>query len=72
MVGSRVRDRPRCEDLRTISDDDGAVTELHAPKPLKAALRRLREANKAVARKEPGSGSSHLQGGLVRIERVAG
>lgn len=39
----------------TIVDDDGTVTEINAPKPLKAALRKLRRAGKAVSRKEPGS-----------------
>ncbi len=33
----------------TIVDDDGTVTEIHAPKPLKDALRKLRKANKALA-----------------------
>ncbi|MBB6344462.1 RNA-guided endonuclease InsQ/TnpB family protein [Nonomuraea muscovyensis] len=39
----------------TIVDDDGTVPELHAPKPLKAALRKLRKAGKAVSRKHLGS-----------------
>lgn len=39
----------------TVVDDDGTVTEIYAPKPLKAALRRLRKASKAVARKQRGS-----------------
>ncbi|MEV4808149.1 RNA-guided endonuclease TnpB family protein [Nonomuraea sp. NPDC049421] len=39
----------------TIADDDGTVTEIQAPKPLKASLRKLRTAGRAVARKKPGS-----------------
>ncbi|HVK26138.1 MAG TPA: RNA-guided endonuclease TnpB family protein [Actinokineospora sp.] len=39
----------------TIVDADGAVTEVHAPKPLKATLRKLRKANKALARSRRGS-----------------
>lgn len=39
----------------TVVDDDGTVTEIHAPKPLKASLRRLRRANKAYARTRKGS-----------------
>lgn len=34
----------------TVVDSDGTVTEIQAPKPLKAALRKLRRSNKAVAR----------------------
>lgn len=52
----------------TIVDDDGAVTELHAPKPLKAALRRLRKANKAVSRKKPGS--SNRAKAVKRLAKV--
>ncbi len=33
----------------TIVDDDGMVTEIEAPKALKAAQRKLRRANKALA-----------------------
>lgn len=44
----------------TVVDDDGTVTQLHAPKPLKAALRKLRRANKAVARKQRGSSNRAL------------
>ncbi|MBB4941594.1 hypothetical protein FHR32_005971 [Streptosporangium album] len=50
----------------TVADDDGTVTEIHAPKPLKAALRRLRKANKAVARKQRGSNNR----GLTLNDRV--
>ncbi|WP_436501567.1 RNA-guided endonuclease InsQ/TnpB family protein [Actinokineospora sp. HUAS TT18] len=39
----------------TIVDTDGTVTEVRAPKPLKAALRKLRKANKALARSRRGS-----------------
>jgi putative transposase len=39
----------------TIAGDDGTVTEIHAPKPLKTALRKLRKAGKALSRKERGS-----------------
>ncbi|XRQ07263.1 RNA-guided endonuclease InsQ/TnpB family protein [Actinomadura welshii] len=39
----------------TIVDEDGTVTELHAPKPLKAALRKLRRANQDLSRKAKGS-----------------
>ncbi|HEY9440141.1 MAG TPA: RNA-guided endonuclease TnpB family protein [Streptomyces sp.] len=54
-------DAPACgidvgvKTFATIVDDDGTVTEICAPKPLKAALRRLRRANKALSRKERGS-----------------
>jgi putative transposase len=58
---SVASDAPACgvdvgvKTFATIVDDDGTVTEIRAPKPLKAALRKLRKANKAVARKERGS-----------------
>lgn len=39
----------------TVVDDDGTVTEILAPKPLKAALRKLRRANQALSRKAKGS-----------------
>jgi putative transposase len=39
----------------TVVDDDGTVTEVHAPKPLQAALRRLRRANRRLSRTRPGS-----------------
>ncbi|TDB95253.1 RNA-guided endonuclease TnpB family protein [Actinomadura sp. 7K534] len=39
----------------TIVDDDGTVTEIHAPKPLKAALRKLRRANQDLSRKAKGA-----------------
>lgn len=56
-----AEDAPACgidvgvKTFATIVDDDGTVTELHAPKPLKAALRRLRRANQALSRKAEGS-----------------
>lgn len=55
------QDAPACgidvgvKTFATIVDDDGAVTEIHAPKPLKAALRKLRRANQALSRKAHGS-----------------
>ncbi|TDD87804.1 transposase [Actinomadura darangshiensis] len=55
------QDAPACgidvgvKTFATIVDDDGTVTELHAPKPLKAALRRLRRANQSLSRKAVGS-----------------
>lgn len=52
----------------TIVDDDGAVTEIHAPKPLKAALRKLRKANKAVSRKQ--RGSANRAKAVNRLARV--
>lgn len=52
----------------TIVDDDGTVTEIYAPKPLKAALRRLRKADKAVARKQ--RGSSNRGKAAKRLARV--
>lgn len=39
----------------TIVDDTGEVTEVHAPKPLKAAQRALRRASKALSRSQPNS-----------------
>ncbi|MER7008079.1 RNA-guided endonuclease TnpB family protein [Dactylosporangium sp. NPDC000555] len=39
----------------TIVDDTGMVEEIQAPRALKAAQRRLRRANKALHRKQPGS-----------------
>ncbi|WP_222719999.1 RNA-guided endonuclease InsQ/TnpB family protein [Actinokineospora xionganensis] len=39
----------------TVVDSDGTVTEIRAPKLLKAALRKLRRANKALARSRRGS-----------------
>ncbi|MBG0816038.1 RNA-guided endonuclease TnpB family protein [Planomonospora sp. ID82291] len=54
-------DAPACgidvgvKTFATIVDDDGTVTEIHAPKPLKNALRKLRRANKALARTQKGS-----------------
>lgn len=39
----------------TVVDDDGTVTEIHAPKPLAQAQRKLRRANKALSRKRRGS-----------------
>jgi len=38
-----------------IADDSGAVEQLHAPRALTAAQRRLRRANKKLARSRPGS-----------------
>ncbi|WP_229690742.1 RNA-guided endonuclease InsQ/TnpB family protein, partial [Sphaerisporangium melleum] len=52
----------------TIVDDDGTVSEIHAPKPLKSALRKLRKANKAVARKQ--RGSSNRAKAAKRLGRV--
>ncbi|MEV0236333.1 RNA-guided endonuclease TnpB family protein [Nonomuraea sp. NPDC050786] len=52
----------------TVVDDDGTVTEIHAPKPLKAALRKLRKAGKVVARKKPGS--SNRARAVKRLGRV--
>lgn len=54
-------DAPACgidvgiKTFAVVVDDDGTVTEIHAPKPLKTALRKLRKANKAVSRKQRGS-----------------
>jgi putative transposase len=54
-------DAPACgidvgvKTFATIVDDDGTVAEIFAPKPLKAALRKLRKAGKAVSRKKLGS-----------------
>lgn len=39
----------------TVVDDDGTVTEIHAPRALARAQRELRKANKALARKQRGS-----------------
>ncbi|MEU6793499.1 RNA-guided endonuclease TnpB family protein [Nonomuraea wenchangensis] len=67
-------DAPACgidvgvKTFATIVDDDGTVTELHAPKPLKAALRKLRRAGKAVSRKKPGS--SNRAKAVKRLARV--
>ncbi|PRX66857.1 putative transposase [Nonomuraea fuscirosea] len=67
-------DAPACgidvgvKTFATIVDDDGTVTELHAPKPLKAALRKLRKAGKAVSRKK--SGSSNRAKAVKRLARV--
>nr|WP_222719141.1 RNA-guided endonuclease TnpB family protein [Actinokineospora xionganensis] len=36
----------------TVVDDDGTVTEIQSAKPLKAALRKLRTANKALSRSQ--------------------
>lgn len=52
----------------TIVDDDGTVTEVHAPKPLKSALRKLRRADKALARKK--LGSSNRAKAVKRLGRV--
>lgn len=52
----------------TIVDDDGTVTEIHAPKPLKAALRKLRKANRALSRKA--RGSSNRAKAAKRLGRV--
>ncbi|GAA3184399.1 RNA-guided endonuclease InsQ/TnpB family protein [Nonomuraea roseoviolacea] len=54
-------DMPACgidvgvKTFATIVDDDGTVLQIDAPKPLKAALRKVRKAGKAVSRKRPGS-----------------
>lgn len=52
----------------TVVDDQGAVTEIHAPKPLKAGLRKLRKANKAVSRKQ--LSSSNRVKAVKRLARV--
>lgn len=52
----------------TVLDDDGTVTEFHAPKPLKAALRRLRKAGRAVSRKK--LGSSNRAKAVKRLAQV--
>ncbi|GAA2209538.1 IS200/IS605 family element RNA-guided endonuclease TnpB [Nonomuraea monospora] len=68
------QDLPACgidvgvKTFATIVDDDGTVTELHAPKPLKSALRKLRRAGKAVSRKQ--SGSSNRAKAVQRLARV--
>ncbi|MBB5783586.1 RNA-guided endonuclease InsQ/TnpB family protein [Nonomuraea jabiensis] len=77
-------DAPACgvdvgvKTFATVVDDDGTVSEIHAPKPLKAALRKLRKAGRAVARKKPGSsnrvkairhlGKVHLEVGNRRAD----
>lgn len=54
-------DAPTCgidlglKTFAVIADDTGAVEEVQAPRALKAALRRLRRANKALSRKQKGS-----------------
>ncbi|GAA0396993.1 hypothetical protein Acor_62170 [Acrocarpospora corrugata] len=52
----------------TIVDDDGTVTEIYAPKPLKTALRKLRKANKALSRKA--HGSSNRAEAVKRLGKV--
>ena len=55
------QDAPACgvdlgvRTFATVADDDGTVTEIHAPKALARAQRKLRKANKALARKQRGS-----------------
>ncbi|GII68405.1 transposase [Sphaerisporangium melleum] len=67
-------DAPSCgidvgvKTFATIVDDDGTITEVHAPKPLKGALRKLRKANKAVTRRQPGS--SNRAKAAKRLGRV--
>ncbi|SEU44208.1 RNA-guided endonuclease InsQ/TnpB family protein [Nonomuraea wenchangensis] len=67
-------DAPACgidvgvKTFATIVDDDGVVTEIHAPKPLKAALRKLRRAGKAVSRKR--LGSSNRAKAVQRLAKV--
>ncbi|MER6007694.1 RNA-guided endonuclease TnpB family protein [Nonomuraea angiospora] len=67
-------DAPACgidvgvKTFATIVDDDGTITEIHAPKPLKAALRRLRRAGKAVSRKR--LGSSNRAKAVKRLAKV--
>lgn len=67
-------DAPACgidvgvKTFATIMDDDGVVTEIHAPKPLKAALRKLRRAGKAVSRKQ--LGSSNRAKAVKQLARV--
>lgn len=54
-------DAPTCgvdlglKTFAVIADDTGALEDVRAPRPLKAALRKLRHTNKALARKKPGS-----------------
>jgi putative transposase len=54
-------DAPACgidlglKTFATVVDDDGTVTEIHAPRALKAAQRKLRRANKALARSQRNS-----------------
>ena len=37
-------------------DDQGSLVTVHGPKPLRAAMRRLRRASRACSRRQPGSG----------------
>jgi putative transposase len=54
-------DRPACgidlgvKTFAVVSDDNGGITEINAPRALKAAQRKLRKANKALARTRRGS-----------------
>jgi putative transposase len=52
----------------TVVDDDGTVTEIHAPKPLKAAQRRLRRANRRLSRTRPKS--ANREKARRRVARV--
>lgn len=67
-------DAPACgidvgvKTFATIVDDDGTVTELHAPKPLKAALRKLRRAGRSVSAKQ--RGSSNRAKAVKRLAKV--
>jgi putative transposase len=67
-------DAPACgidvgvKTFATIVDDDGTVAEIFAPKPLKAALRKLRKAGKAVSRKK--LGSSNRTKAVKRLAKV--
>ena len=59
--------------LLTGADDTGNVIEIPGPRPLRAALRKLRRASRAHSRKAPGSANRRKQAGrLARIHaRVA-
>ncbi len=52
----------------TVVDSDGTITEIRAPKPLKAAQRRLRRANRGLARTRPES--ANRAKARVRVAKV--